>query len=93
MKSTNIVLLILVVTSISVGSVVFADNMHVRAQETGNSVISSFNATNENENGNLTIGNLIYEGRGEINSQTVLQGLTVQTSFSSNYTVITCVNN
>ena len=93
MKLTNIVLLILVVTSLSVGSVVFADNMHVRAQETGNSVISSFNATNGNGNGNLTIGNLIYEGRGEINSQTVLQGPTVQTSFSSNDTVITGVNN
>ncbi|MEJ7642473.1 MAG: hypothetical protein WKF36_09815 [Candidatus Nitrosocosmicus sp.] len=90
MKSTNIVLLILVVTSISVGSVVFNDNMSVRAQETGNGIISSFNATNGN--GNVTIGNLIYEGRGEINSQTVLQGPTVQTSFSSNDTVITGVN-
>ena len=91
MKSTNIALLILIVTSISVGSVVFNDNVYVRAQESGNSVISSFNATNGN--GNLTIGNLIYEGRGEINSQTVLQGPTVQTSFSSNDTVITGVNN
>ena len=91
LKSTNIVLLILVVTSISVGSLVFTDNMHVRAQETGNSIVSSFNATNGN--GNVTIGNLIYEGRGEINSQTVLQGPTVQTSFSSNDTVITGVNN
>jgi hypothetical protein len=93
MKSTNIVLLILIVTSISVGSVAFADNVYVRAQETGNSVISSFNATNGNGNGNVTIGNLIYEGRGEINSQTVLQGPTVQTSFSSNDTVITGDNN
>lgn len=92
MKSTNIVLLILIVTSISVGSVVFTDNvLYVRAQETGNSVISSFNATNGT--GNVTIGDLIYEGRGEINSQTVLQGPTVQTSFSSNDTVITGVNN
>ena len=96
MKSTNIVLLILVVTSISVGSIVFNDNISVRAQETGNSIISSFNATNgnvTNGNGNVTIGNLIYEGTGEINSQTVLQGPTVQTSFSSNDTVITGVNN
>ena len=96
MNSTNIVLLILVVTSISVGSIVFNDNISVRAQETGNSIISSFNATNgnvTNGNGNVTIGNLIYEGTGEINSQTVLQGPTVQTSFSSNDTVITGVNN
>ncbi len=93
MKSINIVLLILIVTSISVGSLVYADNLYVRAQETGNSVISSFNATNGNGNGNVTIGNLIYEGRGEINSQTVLQGPTVQTSFSSNDTVITGINN
>ncbi len=91
MKSTNIVLLILIVTSISVGSGVFADNMYARAQETGNSIISSFNATNGE--GNVTIGNLIYEGRGEINSQTVLTGPTVQTSFSSNDTVVTGVNN
>ncbi len=91
MKSTKIVLLILIVTSISVGSVVLADNVHVRAQETGSSIISSFNATKGN--GNLTIGNLIYEGRGEINSQTVLTGPTVQTSFSSNDTVFTGVNN
>ncbi len=85
MKSTNIALMILIVISVSLGSVVFADGMFARAQETGSSIVSSFNATNRDTN--VTIGNLIYEGTGEINSQTVLQGPTVQTSFSSNDTV------
>ena len=40
-----------------------------------------------NRDGNVTIGKLIYEGRGEITSQTVLQGPTVQTSFTSNDTI------
>ncbi|MBA3978898.1 MAG: hypothetical protein H0X50_12060 [Nitrosopumilus sp.] len=85
MKSTNVALLILVVTSISVGFAVFTDSMFARAQETGSNVISSFNATNRD--GNVTIGKLIYEGVGEINSQTVIQGPTIQTSFSSNDTI------
>ena len=77
--------LLLFVTSISVCASVFTVNMFANAQETGNSIIASFNATNRD--GNVTIGKLIYEGRGEITSQTVLQGPTVQTSFTSNDTI------
>ncbi len=77
--------LLLFVTSISVGASVSTNNMFANAQETGNSIIASFNATNRD--GNVTIGNLIYEGKGEITSQTVVQGPTVETSFSSNDTV------
>ena len=77
--------LLLFVTSISVGASVFANNIFANAQETGNSIIASFNATNRD--GNVTIGNLIYQGKGEITSQTVVQGPTVETSFSSNDTI------
>jgi hypothetical protein len=57
-------------------------------QQTGsNSMASALNNTNGSSN--LTIGSLIYEGRGEITSQTVLEGPTVQTSFSSNGTIST----
>lgn len=64
---------------------------YVRAQETGSNIVSSFNATNGN--GNVTIGKLVYEGVGEINSQTGPQGPTVQTSFSSNDTISIGANN
>lgn len=91
MKLTKVTLLMIVVYSISVGFTVIADNMFAGAQETGNGIISSFNSTNGD--GNVTIGKLIYEGHGEINSQTVLQGPTVQTSFSSNDAIHTGINN
>jgi len=77
--------LLLFVTSISIGASVFTTNIFANAQETGNSIIASFNATNKD--GNVTIGNSIYEGKGEITSQTVVQGPTVETSFSSNDTI------
>jgi hypothetical protein len=49
---------------------------------------TSENATNTtNATGNITLGNLIYQHKGKITSQTVLEGPTVQTSFSSNGTV------
>ena len=58
---------------------------HVKAQEANNSTLAAINATNTSSN--ITLGNLIYEGKGEISSQTVLEGPTVQTSFSSNGTI------
>jgi hypothetical protein len=58
---------------------------HVKAQEADNSTLAAINATNTSSN--ITLGNLIYEGKGEISSQTVLEGPTVQTSFSSNGTI------
>ncbi len=60
-----------------------------KAQQTGNnSMASALNNTN-NGGGNVTVGNLIYDGRGEVTSQTVIEGPTVQTSFSSNGTITT----
>jgi len=66
---------------------------NVLAQETNTDIVTNANTINNSEN--LTIGNLIYENKGEITSQIVLEGPTVQTSFSSNGTIrngITSIN-
>lgn len=66
---------------------------NVLAQETNADIVTNANTINNSEN--LTIGNLIYENKGEITSQIVLEGPTVQTSFSSNGTIrngITSIN-
>jgi hypothetical protein len=67
---------------------------NVLAQETSNNSanVVTTNADTINKTGNLTIGNLIYENKGEITSQTVLEGPTVQTSFSSNGTILNGIN-
>ena len=67
---------------------------NVLAQETSSNSanIVTTNADTINKTGNLTIGNLIYENKGEITSQTVLEGPTVQTSFSSNGTILNGIN-
>jgi hypothetical protein len=67
---------------------------NVLAQETSinNANVVTTNADTINKTGNLTIGNLIYENKGEITSQTVLEGPTVQTSFSSNGTILNGIN-
>jgi len=65
-----------------------------KAQE-ANTTAASDNAVNTTTNatGNITLGNLIYQHKGKITSQTVLEGPTVQTSFSSNGTVSGGVTN
>jgi hypothetical protein len=65
-----------------------------KAQE-ANTTAASDNATNTTTNatGNITLGNLIYQHKGKITSQTVLEGPTVQTSFSSNGTISGGVTN
>ena len=67
---------------------------NVLAQETSSNSanVVTTNADTINQTGNLTIGNLIYENKGEITSQTVLEGPTVQTSFSSNGTILNGIN-
>lgn len=67
---------------------------NVLAQETSSNSanVVTTNADTINKTGNLTIGNLIYENKGEITSQTVLEGPTVQTSFSSNGTILNGIN-
>ena len=64
---------------------------NVSAQETtGTNAVTD--ADTINKTGNPNIGNLIYENKGEITSQTVLEGPTVQTSFSSNGTILNGIN-
>lgn len=58
---------------------------------TNGSLINSTNASGGNNN--ITLGNLIYQHKGEITSETVLEGPTVQTSFASNGTVTGGVTN
>jgi hypothetical protein len=64
---------------------------NVSAQETiGTNVVTTADTINKTDNPN--IGNLLYENNGEITSQTVLEGPTVQTSFSSNGTILNGIN-
>ena len=77
--------------------VVIPDISDVKAQQantttSGGSTFanSSMNATGGN---NITLGNLVYQHTGKITSETVLEGPTVQTSFTSNGTVIGGVTN
>lgn len=58
---------------------------------TNGSLITSTNASGGNNN--ITLGNLIYQHKGKITSETVLEGPTVQTSFASNGTVTGGVTN
>jgi hypothetical protein len=58
---------------------------------TNGSLINSTNASGGNNN--ITLGNLIYQHKGKITSETVLEGPTVQTSFASNGTVTGGVTN
>lgn len=50
------------------------------------------NADTINKTQNPTIKDLIYQNQGKITSQTVLEGPTVQTSFSSNGTILNGIN-
>ena len=58
---------------------------------TNGSLINSTNVSGCNNN--ITLGNLIYQHKGKITSETVLEGPTVQTSFASNGTVTGGVTN
>ena len=65
----------------------------VKAQEANTTTSDNATNTTTNATGNITLGNLIYQHKGKITSQTVLEGPTVQTSFSSNGTVSGGVTN
>jgi hypothetical protein len=64
---------------------------NILAQETTDTNIVN-NADTINKTDNPNIGNLLYENKGEITSQTVLEGPTVETSFSSNGTILNGIN-
>ena len=58
---------------------------HAQQESNTSNISSPANLTQST--GNVTIGDLIYEGNGEITSQIVLEGPTIQTSFTSNGTI------
>ena len=94
MKNSLIILaLVITATLILTTFIVTTTVVDAKAQEANTT--TSENATNmtTNATGNITLGNLIYQHKGKITSQTVLEGPTVQTSFSSNGTVSGGVTN
>ena len=80
---------IFVLTGVFISAFIF---QNVSAQETTGTNLVNNADTTFNKTDNLKIGNLIYENKGEITSQTVLEGPTVQTSFSSNGTILNGIN-
>jgi hypothetical protein len=64
---------------------------NILAEETTDTNIVN-NPDTINKTDNPNIGNLLYENKGEITSQTVLEGPTVETSFSSNGTILNRIN-
>ena len=80
---------IFVLTVVFISAFIF---QNVSAQETTDTNLVNNADTTFNKTDNLKIGNLIYENKGEITSQTVLEGPTVQTSFSSNGTILNGIN-
>ena len=58
---------------------------HAQQESNTSRIFSPVNLTESTAN--VTIGPLIYEGTGEITSQIVLEGPTIQTSFTSNGTI------
>lgn len=78
----------LILTSFTIGDVI--------AQQANTTTSNSSGTTNSTTNasgGNITLGGLIYQHKGKITSETVLEGPTVQTSFASNGTVTGGVTN
>ena len=84
----TIIAVSLILTSFTIGDAV--------AQQSNTTTSNSSGTTNSTTNasgGNITVGGLIYQHKGKITSETVLEGPTVQTSFASNGTVTGGVTN
>ena len=84
----TIIAVSLILTSFTIGDAV--------AQQSNTTTSNSSGTTNSTTNasgGNITLGGLIYQHKGKITSETVLEGPTVQTSFASNGTVTGGVTN
>ena len=90
MRSTNLIAIIVIITATLIMSafVIVSTIQEAKAQLTDNNMITATATDNAiNRTGNITIGNLIYEDRGKITGQRVLEGPIVETSFSSNGTI------
>jgi hypothetical protein len=94
MKNSLIILaLVITATLILTTFIVTTTVVDAKAQEANTTTSDNATNTTTNATGNITLGNLIYQHKGKITSQTVLEGPTVQTSFSSNGTVSGGVTN
>ena len=78
----------LILTSFTIG-----DAVAQQANTTTSNISGTTNSTTNASSGNITLGGLIYQHKGKITSETVLEGPTVQTSFASNGTVTGGVTN
>ena len=78
----------LILTPFTIG-----DAVAQQANTTTSNSSGTTNSTTNASGGNITLGGLIYQHKGKITSETVLEGPTVQTSFASNGTVTGGVTN
>ena len=78
----------LILTPFTIG-----DAVAQQANITTSNSSGTTNSTTNASGGNITLGGLIYQHKGKITSETVLEGPTVQTSFASNGTVTGGVTN
>jgi hypothetical protein len=84
----TIIAVSLILTSFTIG-----DAIAQQANTTTSNSSGTTNSTTNASGGNITLGGLIYQHKGKITSETVLEGPTVQTSFASNGTVTGGVTN
>jgi hypothetical protein len=96
--STAIAAIVITALSLILTSLMMVPNIDEAITQQANTASSSSSiltnsATNATGSNNITLGNLIYQHKGKITSETVLEGPTVQTSFSSNGTVTGGVTN
>ena len=84
----TIIAVSLILTSFTIG-----DAVAQQANTTTSNSSGTTNSTTNASGGNITLGGLIYQHKGKITSETVLEGPTVQTSFASNGTVTGGVTN
>ena len=78
----------LILTPFTIGDAVAQQANTITSNSSGTT-----NSTTNASGGNITLGGLIYQHKGKITSETVLEGPTVQTSFASNGTVTGGVTN
>jgi hypothetical protein len=84
----TIIAVSLILTSFTIGDAVAQQSNATTSNSSGTT-----NSTTNASGGNITVGGLIYQHKGKITSETVLEGPTVQTSFASNGTVTGGVTN
>ena len=83
----------MIAVSLILAPFTIGDAVAQQANTTTSNSSGTTNSTTNASGGNITLGGLIYQHKGKITSETVLEGPTVQTSFASNGTVTGGVTN